>query len=1607
MGKFDFVERSSLNEQQKVGKLVEKHYDSSLLNAGLKGKRRFEGLTKLEKRQWREALQRAIAACKTRQVARALAGVKLRGRTKWKQSYQSRREVYLMEFLGDDRVELQMGAGSRVATAAAVVGGALAARTMISASDACAKISATADTIQDAVGDGKNVFQTVSEKFTEMLDQLKRLGGWVFKIAAAVSAYWLVSRFSESPMLVNIFIAAVATYVPEVVSYVKSAMGVEQQSGGIGLAGLLTLICTVMVPMGKTPRFVGDFMRTVAFLPKVTDGMEVFLEKTMRVVESFVNFILRRDSTTWITVGRKKTLVELWRRECVDICSKFDAQPKPDRDLVKLASKKVQEGYGFLAMFTSNEAKKEVSMWVDKLNSRLAPHLATLTAEHNVRPMPYMAMLGGESGIGKTSVVQAFASFVLLLAGEVKASEVLPNLWQKGISEYWNGYLGQRAIIKDDCFQVKGIPGQQDSEAMEVIRAVGNWACPLNFADVESKGRYYLDVALIVGTTNAKNIRADWEPYIANPDALVRRFQGAYWLEINDDWSPDKKFDFYRVDELYKSNLKQFAERKEANPEWKPTVDDVLDLFPWHVWTVRRHTYDHSSPLNGSIVKGGLKEAVKLAAVEIKRRRESHGSSVQALTSHLQIVQDVLDDVELQAGGLPRSSGSLASFEIDVVSIGSAIHEPWDSTSTGGLESPPSSPSQHVPLGEISCVEDEEEENWLRSCVKNVRNGLDSLYDMLGIKMDALRVALDVTVLAAAVGVLVGIIKSFWSILKTVLGFFGIKPKVQHQSNDTPPREKKTVKTFDFPVVDLQLGTPPQEGVHEAIWRNMYTIELENREDKSKSIYLGTMLGIGDSVYLLPKHFVTRIKKEKDSGNSKMAVRITLAHQTSFSVLLDLDTFTKNKVACLDGFDMLAMRFGKVAGLRANRNIVKYFLASHELANILRGSNVPVRLDVVRQSNGVFTRNVMHASGMSYVGTVKSVEGDQMRGCVEYEMPTMAGDCGGPLTLEENRHYGGRAIVGLHVAGKSGYFARKGYTTLMPRETVKEMWLLLTEFKDVSDNVTEDILWEGPAEFVETQAGLVKEGLVGGSITYLGQVSRPINVATKSAYNKSPMQEDELFGPTPSAPAPLYPVWRGDQKVNPMVKAVEAYQSEVLIGDPDDLDVAASMAFKPLFEVTKSYPRCILTFDEALVPPVGWKLKPINRRTSAGYKYKDVIQDLAKFPGKTWFLGHEGDIDLNNPNLAILRRDVDNLLAHARKGERTLHIFTDFLKDELRPLEKVEAVKTRMISGAELDYVIAVRMYFGAFQAAMFATRIRNGMSPGVNHYTEWAELAERLVAKGGKVFDGDFSRFDASEQPWVHEAILRTINKWYAQSPDWCEEDDIVRGVLWEDLIHSRHLTGLGNQLRYVVQWHKSLPSGHPLTTVVNSMYSLLTLTSCYMKLTGDACDMWDHVFINTFGDDNVTGVDDTVADEFNQITVGPVMSSIFGLTYTPGVKDGVPVAYTDIGCLTYLQRSFLVDDDKESLLTNCPNVGWVAPLNPKSFLFPAYWYKNTRDPKFDIAENCKNLVCELALHPRELWNKYFPPLEAWCRNNDVPLRFVNREAARSFIKSRLDVWF
>lgn len=1610
-----------------------KYLDGSLTNQGAKGKKQFLRLSKTDKREWREALQRNINSLKSRMAARVLSGVEPRGKTAYRWKQLTRLEEALIDNIREStttEVEYQ-GFGdmaTRVAVSAAAVtvaGAAIKTHQTLRGVD---KMVSEAGPSVKTTTDGLSAFV---ESIQGFLDTIKHLGEFLWKPMLIGLGVWLLTKYAHVSILTAAVCSSVVMYIPEIKSLFERFMpkAIRVQDGGIGLAAdLISMICTCWVPGKDAKSVTGEFMKRASNFPRASDGIEQFIKKILALMEEFINFLLNRKESERISLNGKLNAFESWRREAIDRITYVAQNPKmPIEEIRKIKDLQIR-GLGFHQVLATMESKRELNFWLEKLALALAPHEGAINAENNMRAMPSCIMIGGNSGVGKTTMIRYVASMVLVLSRECTLSDALDNLWQKGSTEYWNGYIGQKCLVMDDCFQVKGKPGDMDSEAMQMIRGIGNWSYPLNFADLPSKGKIYLDSPLIVGTTNCKNVHTEWAPFITEPLALTRRFQTACWVSLNPEYATEEgRFDYKRVNAMFHDIIVGLSDKAaQLKAEGKTmSVDEVLDVMPWDIWRLHPHTFDRSD-ITESVMPGGLRSVVENTAKEIRMRKSANREEIKDISALLSVLTDALE-VEPQAG-IKRYKG-FKSEPITSVreSVDVEMFRSFDVPSAGVEDEYPDIPpcilaesSDFVFLNKkgtnleraqawYAALAAEKEHHWLIESILTVFSRWKFIVEetaggwgLLTVMFEGMMISVWITLIfKIAKALIVGAVNVFMAVVGHVLSLFGVKAKSE-------PNEKTGSGHMDIPTynslgpLNAQVGVSPSEHVYDNIYCNTLKCSTPDAD-------VGQFLGIGADVFIFPKHFIHSF-----SGIPKHTVLTFTSAKDGAKGTMTIADFLELRIITVPKYDIAAVAFGR-GFAKASKQILHYFLAQHEIKQILRGSNTSVRLDVAAfKKNGQLKQNTMFSPTCQYQGrAVAANTNEPLDGLVRYTAPTEAGDCGAPLTLAENRHFGGRCLMGFHSAGRDNIHGREGYSTIISQELAREVFMQLHTYTDgCTDHLHEHGVTElHGKERVEVQDALNAKGLTAGSFELIGTLDEPVNLPTKTALKLSTCGRDEIFGPCPVAPAKLKATKVGDELKEPMIQGLAAYQTDLEYKNPRQLEPIVDLAMQKHWEATQHHPRTILDFNEAVTGPESWKLKPINRKTSPGYKYRHFVSGSK--PGKTAFFGADGDYVLDDPKnkaLTELKEDVECIIEAAKDKVRYLHLCTDFLKDELRPLAKVESVSTRVISGTPLDYTIAVRMYFGAFLAAMFDTYVSNGMAPGINQYTQWFSLVTALQAIGDKNFDGDFSRFDASEQPWMHEGILVYVNRWYRHNnPLWKEEDDVVRGILWLDLVHSRHVTGCGSALHYVVQWSKSLPSGHPLTTMVNSMYSLISLTGCYVMLTGDAVDMWKHAYICTFGDDNVSSVDDTVCDKFNQVTVAQCMKEAFGLTYTPGDKSGVLVPYTTLDNITFLKRSFKVDDALANrLLKTCAQpLGWVGPLDFASFLYIPYWYKNTRTASDEIITRVEQMLCELSLHPEEAWDKYYPIVAEWCTSNNVPLKYSSREITRTFVAQRMDVWF
>lgn len=1381
--------------------------------------------------------------------------------------------------------------------------------------------------VTSLVSDLKGVFTAVRDKFAKLNMN------FFWKVPAVVISWTIINKF-QLPQILNVaLLALIAKELgpglwKHISSFFPSSKIVLQS--GIDITSSLsklvsTVFCFSIFRDGvASARHVTEFMKRVSMVGRVGEGIKDIMEWLTLAMQALINGVLSLFGSTRLDfVKRHRSPVLDWSRRVESIQLKMET--KRDEDVNGYIDSLVlllNEGSTYAQAFRlDKEVGRCIEINMARLYSLLLPYQGVLSSRQNFRVEPECAILCGDPGIGKTLLctflcLQVMVKSGLLPPGSSPAT-AKANIWQKGSSKFWNGYASPFCVVMDDFFQSKAEPSDPENEAMMLIRAISSFAYPLDFADVNSKGKFYFSSKFVLGTTNQSCFGDVFLQYVRDPAAVLRRIHHPYKVIVNKEFALEDG----------KLNYDKFVVERERCRS--------LGTFPWYVWSAQM--IDYNSGQIGATVP--FQTVVDTICDKLRVKLSNHKSGEQVFDdvciSMLEaesntVVQSgkILDDVEL----------SDCEEKYDVLAPSECVDDP-----------------KFKPTEELSRLLDVK--NFLTSFSGSARPWFQKL--LMG---------------SAAAGVVLALVPLAWIAVKAICEAFFNTLSATVGLFTRPFRRKATalqsnvkVKTKGRGTSVLQSGDP---NVVSNVYNNTYKMIIVQSDG---FIPVGQIIFLNSTLAVQPEHFSSYgllIDGQPCAETDEVRFVSCCNDKFSFSLTVSqykaLPRYThKNK----------DVEFIDFVNVRSHKNIESAFLTEKQLRY---ADGVHTRYEVARVkpvAGGFDTTRVSLVNQKSlYKQAPHFFSGRVLERYFAQRAVTEHGDCGAPLLLFDSSTFGGAVAFGMHVA----FNLRTGeaLSCVVTRDMIEEARKKLSTIDD---------------KFLVDDRGT---GLQSGDYLHLqdssflpiGVIDRNNVICPKTSYYPTPLHG--VFGPFEHVPAPLNIVYRNNQPVYPMLRAVEPYGSAVHIADQSNLAQHAYVAFKPLMHYTKVGQPRIFTNEEAILGVPELKFRSIPRNTAAGYPY-NFDGGHAKFD----FFGESETYDLTGDKCVELLDRVELIIDMARKGERSCVIFNDFLKDELRSPAKVEAVATRLISSAPLDYVVAWRRLFGHFSALFMTNHTKIGMAPGICAYTDWEQLYASLTSKGAHVFAGDFKGFDSSEQPSVHKVILDFINEWYNDGP----ENALARRVLWEDLVHSRHLGGDGKQKQNIVyQWNKSLPSGHPFTTIVNSMYSLLLLVACYGEIMGSSHDFWDKVFAITYGDDNVVNVSPDVADKYNQSSVAKVMWDKFRMVYTSDDKSAELIKTTTIDQVSFLKRRFYVTD-------NFVN----APLELTSFLYTCYWCKNKRLQDKILVDVLETALEELSLHPPSVWEKHAPEVYAELHRFTSPKARLVQSDYLSIVRSRADNWY
>nr|AJF93405.1 polyprotein [Foot-and-mouth disease virus A] len=510
------------------------------------------------------------------------------------------------------------------------------------------------------------------------------------------------------------------------------------------------------------------------------------------------------------------------------------------------------------------------------------------------------------------------------------------------------------------------------------------------------------------------------------------------------------------------------------------------------------------------------------------------------------------------------------------------------------------------------------------------------------------------------------------------------------------------------------------------------------------------------------------------------------------------------------------------------RDITKHF---RDTARMKKGTPV---VGVI--NNADVGRLIFSGEALTYKDIVVCMDGDTMPGLFAYKAATKAGYCGGAVLAKDGAD---TFIVGTHSAGGNGV----GYCSCVSRSMLLKM-----------------------------KAHIDPEPHHEGLIVDTRDVEERVHVMRKTKL--APTVAHGVFNPE-YGPAALS---NKDPRLN------EGVVLDEVIFSKHKGDTKMSPEDKALFR------RCAADYASRLHGVLGTANAPLSiYEAIKGVDGLDAMEpDTA--PGLPWALQGKRRGALIDFENGTVGPEVQAALELMEKQEYTFACQT-FLKDEIRPMEKVRAGKTRIVDVLPVEHILYTRMMIGRFCAQMHSNNgPQIGSAVGCNPDVDWQRFGTHF-AQYRNVWDVDYSAFDANHcsdaMNIMFEEVFRTDFGFHPNA-EW----------ILKTLVNTEHAY---ENKRITVEG--GMPSGCSATsiinTILNNIYVLYALRRHYEGVELDTYTMI------SYGDDIVVASDYDLDFE----ALKPHFKSL-GQTITPADKsDKGFVLGHSITDVTFLKRYFHMD--------------------------------------------------------------------------------------------------
>lgn len=1252
--------------------------------------------------------------------------------------------------------------------------------------------------------------------------------------------------------------------------------------------------------------------------------------------------------------------------------------------------------------------------------------------EGGPRNKPLGVLISGDSGSGKTELLVPLYTTLLAHRNQLYCKNINNEVYIRNYeTEYWDGYVGQKVCIFDDAFQMKDTPGNPSPEFMESIRLLNSAPAHVHCADLNDKGRFFSSEICIYTT----NLNREFSKFITSvncPEAAIRRLNmcayrirvaAGYGKEVTVNGTKHTRLDIKKIRDCEKclefkkiNNIQSLAfcaHAQEFEPYDMFTDQQIGDVLSYGELVVHLKREDDKSQL----AEGGRRELSDLLAAnpnifdfKPQNADDIYEDAVETFGAiDLNVPTDIVAYQTLVTYLLHLND---TNPNEDQILADLALHPQLFSTYQRrlhyGIRNVNSSNNSLILALEAAGIHyNYDNDVWYTQ--RNMRqhfntvmitfnNYVSQLHNKISQIWNGCSIGEICGFISLAIGIfgLIGFVYTSFSKdkiedFKSENSSAPVQPKTQNTfvvENSSAPLQPKTQNTFKVENSSAPLQPRTIASFKTEVYQDRGCQMLESAIVR-KSLYalhsettvFGNVIFIRGTTFLMNYHFIEMLRLRKDP---KMKLFCTNAArvQIEFDLNYLLNNFVRLTKSGRETDSVLVSLDPVRNKVHIHPDITKHFIRMEDLSLLsgvynaqlpsYAGRNIDFLYPNLRSITDVqMSNNEYRISDAGFQFIVNQ--------SWSYFGSTTDGDCGGPVIL--NNDYASHKIVGIHMAARQQGNGSQGLAQTITQEMLNEAFKMLPHkyqcYSEIDIPMTEIDMDASIQGSVPLDAGLMVHGVT--------------DKMSKSG-DKTKIMPSVLYDirEPKTKPAQL----RANSEHNPMYKGLLKFGKNVPKLNYDMVeacinDVSNNMFINNSHRILTDYQR-VLTYREALCGVENDEfLAPINRTTSMGYPY---TVDYVNLRGKRDAFGDD-EWTFDTPLALEVERRVNTLKLDCLAGIQRGVYWSDTLKDERRPIEKVNAGKTRVFCGGPVHFTLLFRQYFLGFAAWIMHNRNANEVATGTNVYShDWNEIVSKLASRGSilcnhkmmlRVIAGDFGNFDGSLNSQILWAILDLINDWY----DDGEENARVRYGLWLHIVHAIHING-----NVIYQSTHSQPSGCPITAILNSIYNSIIVRMVYLT-----CAVWrrsstgeDYVSMKKFnefvamvsyGDDNLIAVSDSILEWFNQVVVTEAFT-LLGHEYTDESKSGRIVPIRDISEVAFLKRKFVWDDSANR---------YVAPLDLDTIMEIVQWTKRGLSADAITLANIDVTMRELSLHTREIFDENSKLIRDACRSVGISYKFLS----------------